>query len=53
MPESVIMEITGHSRGKVIDRYNPIGLEDMREAVERVTQYRNGLRSTKNAQPRK
>lgn len=39
--ESVIKGITGHSRNEVSDRYNQVDLEDMRQAVERLTQYRS------------
>ncbi len=38
--ESVIMEITGHSRGKVFDRYNRVSIEDIKEAVEKLNHYR-------------
>lgn len=38
--ESVIMEITGHSRGEVFDRYNQVSSEDMKEAVKELTKYR-------------
>jgi hypothetical protein len=34
VPESVIMEITGHSTREMFDRYNTVGLEDTRKAVE-------------------
>ena len=43
--ESVIMEITGHSRGEVIDRYNQVTLEDMRWAIEKLTNYRKSFAS--------
>ena len=38
--ESVIKGITGHSRNEVSDRYNQIDMEDMRQAVEKLIQYR-------------
>ena len=38
--ESVIMEITGHSRGQVFDRYNQINMDDKKQAVERLSEYR-------------
>jgi integrase len=38
--ESVIMEITGHSRGEVFDRYNQVNMADMRYAIERMVDYR-------------
>jgi integrase len=41
--ESVIKGITGHSRNEVSDRYNQVDLGDMRQAIERLTQYRKGL----------
>jgi integrase len=40
--ESVIMEITGHSRTQVVDRYNQVSIEDMREALARLKEYRKG-----------
>ena len=40
--ESVIMEITGHARGEVFDRYNQVNVDDMRRAVERLVDYRRG-----------
>jgi hypothetical protein len=33
VPESVIMEITGHSTRTMFDRYNTIDLDDKRKAV--------------------
>ncbi len=41
--ESVIMEITGHARGEVFDRYNQVSLDDMRQAIQRVIEYRKVL----------
>ena len=35
VPESVIMEITGHSTREMFDRYNTIDHEDRREAINR------------------
>ena len=37
---SVIMEISGHSRGEVFDRYNQVSLDDMRQAISKLTEYR-------------
>jgi hypothetical protein len=42
VPESVIMEITGHSTREMFDRYNSIDDEDTRQAVD---QFRVFLRS--------
>ncbi len=39
VPESVIMEITGHSTRAMFDRYNTIDLEDTRNAVDRMGVY--------------
>ena len=36
VPESVIMEITGHSTRAMFDRYNSIDLEDTRQAVDQM-----------------
>ena len=38
--ESVIMEITGHARGEVFDRYNQVSLDDMRQGIQRLVEYR-------------
>jgi integrase len=38
--ESVIKAITGHSRNEVSDRYNQVDMEDMKQAIDRLTQYR-------------
>jgi len=38
--ESVIKEITGHARNEVVDRYNQVDLGDKRQAIEKLTQYR-------------
>jgi integrase len=43
VPESVIMEITGHSRKGVIARYDQIDLEDKRRAIETLAKYRTSL----------
>jgi integrase len=40
VPESVIMEITGHSRKGVIARYDQINLEDKRRAIEKLAEDR-------------
>ncbi len=36
------MEITGHSRGEVFDRYNQVNENYMRQAFERLVDYRRG-----------
>ena len=38
--ESVIMEITGHARGELFDRYHQVSLDDMRQAISRLVEYR-------------
>lgn len=38
--ESVIKEITGHSRNEISDRYNQVDLKDMRAAIGKLIQYR-------------
>jgi len=35
VPESVIMEITGHSTREMFDRYNTIDHDDRRDAINR------------------
>ncbi|UCD87279.1 MAG: hypothetical protein JSV01_05860 [Desulfobacterales bacterium] len=39
VPESVIMEITGHSTREMFDRYNTVDAEDARRAVEPLQAY--------------
>jgi integrase len=39
VPESVIMEITGHSTRAMFDRYNTIDVEDTRRAVDQMGAY--------------
>ena len=36
VPESVIMEITGHSTRKMFDRYNTVDEDNIRKAIERL-----------------
>ena len=38
--ESVIKEITGHARHEVADRYNQVSMEDMRQGIERLIEWR-------------
>jgi integrase len=47
VPESVIMEITGHSTREMFDRYNTIDLEDARLAVAQLQRF---LQSRKDDQ---
>jgi integrase len=42
IPDSVIKETTGHSRNQVTDRTDDVNMDDKRQAVERLVQYRNG-----------
>ncbi|MCP4160578.1 MAG: site-specific integrase [Deltaproteobacteria bacterium] len=39
VPESVIMEITGHSTREMFDRYNTIDFEDLKNATEKLKGY--------------
>jgi len=39
VPESVIMEMTGHSTREMFDRYNTIDEEDIKNAVRRLTSF--------------
>jgi integrase len=41
VPESVIMQITGHSTREMFDRYNTVDEDDAREAVEMFSGYLN------------
>jgi len=46
VPESVIMEITGHSTRTMFDRYNTIDLEDTRQAVDQMGAYLKSVDQT-------
>ena len=37
MPESVIMEITGHSTREMFDRYNTVDEDDTRNAINQLS----------------
>ena len=39
VPESVIMEVTGHSTREMFDRYNTVDGEDKIEAVNQLEKY--------------
>ena len=39
LPESVIMQITGHSTREMFDRYNTIDSEDTRQAIKQLQGY--------------
>ncbi len=39
VPESVIMEITGHSTREMFDRYNAIDVKDTRKAIDQLQGY--------------
>ena len=39
VPESVIMEITGHSTREMFDRYNTIDHDDRRKAVDQMSYF--------------
>ncbi len=39
VPESVIMEITGHSTREMFDRYNTVDEEDTRKAIRQLEVY--------------
>lgn len=43
VPDSVIRELTGHSRNQVTDRYDDVSMDDKRRAIEKIVQYRKGL----------
>jgi integrase len=55
VPESVIMEITGHSTREMFDRYNTIDEEDTRKAVNQFGAYlenvRQNVRQTQDVDP--
>jgi len=39
VPESVIMEITGHSTREMFDRYNTVDAEDAKQAVDQLQNF--------------
>ena len=39
VPESVIMEITGHSTREMFDRYDTIDIEDTRQAIGKMQNF--------------
>jgi integrase len=39
VPESVIMQITGHATREMFDRYNTIDAEDARRAIDQLQDY--------------
>jgi hypothetical protein len=39
VPESVIMQITGHATREMFDRYNTIDTEDARRAIDQLQDY--------------
>ena len=54
VPESVIMEITGHSSREMFDRYNTVDEEDARDAINQLEVFfakgpQNGPQDTKKA----
>jgi integrase len=52
-PESVIMEITGHSTREMFDRYNTVDLEDRRQAVDSMSYFLRNLDQTLDQEPEK
>lgn len=53
VPESVIMEITGHSTREMFDRYNTIDIEDTRQAVNQLQNYLRSVNQNVNQAPPK
>ncbi|SPF42642.1 conserved hypothetical protein [Syntrophobacter sp. SbD1] len=53
VPESVIMEITGHSTREMFDRYNKIDHEDRRQAVDSMSYFLRNLDQTLDQEPKK
>ena len=51
IPESVIMEITGHSTREMFDRYNTIDDEDKRKAIETCGAYFESVRQDVRCDP--
>lgn len=43
VPESVIMEITGHSTREMLDRHNTVKEEDTRRAIDQFQDYLKGV----------
>jgi len=53
VPESVIMEITGHSTREMFDRYNSVDDDDGREALDRLEGYLQGVNYPVNNQEKR
>ena len=45
VPESVIMEITGHSTREMFDRYNTIDADDAKEAIRKFEKFLQSAKS--------
>ena len=46
IPESVIMEVTGHSTREMFDRYNTVDVDDTRQAIEQFQDYLRNVDQT-------
>ena len=46
VPESVIMEITGHSTREMFDRYNTVDMDDSRKAVDQMEVFLQNVEQT-------
>jgi|LGOV01.1.fsa_nt_gb integrase len=51
VPESVIMEITGHSTREMFDRYNTVDTDDARQAIKQLEGYLQSVNQTVNQMP--
>jgi integrase len=52
VPESVIMEITGHSTREMFDRYNTIDHEDRRQAVDQMSTFLRSVDQSVDQEPK-
>src|SRR5208337_5088380 len=52
VPESVIMEITGHSTREMFDRYNTVDHDDRRQAVDQMSRYLASVDQTVDQEPK-
>ena len=46
VPESVLMEITGHSTREMFDRYNTVDMDDSRKAVDQMEVFLQNVAQT-------
>ena len=50
-PQAVAMKIPGHRTASVFTRYNIVSSDDMRDAMQRIEEYRGSLESDQKVAP--